>query len=211
MPAIIEETKPAKPGDAAKRRKAYAARFASLKSARQSYWDAEWRDICDNILPRRGRFFTSESNKGTQGADRKRSILNSKPTVAARTLRALMTSGMASPARRWFLGSVTDQKLKDNQAVKDWAFAVETLIRDTLKKSNIYQCLDNVLGDLGSFGTSVLYVEDDLETVIRGYVFPIGSYVLANSARLKPDTIMRELTLTTRQLVYLFGIENCSN
>ena len=210
MPAMLEETKKLKSGDAPKRRKAYASRYDALRGERQSHWDAEWRDICDNILPRRGRFFTSEANKATAGADRKRAILNSKPTVAARTLRALMTSGMASPARRWFLGAVDDPSLKENQAVKDWAFEVESLIRDTLKKSNIYQCLDNVLGDLGSFGTSVLYVEDDLETVVRGYVFPIGSYVLANSARLRPDTVMREVTLTTRQLVDLFGIENVS-
>lgn len=209
MPAPMLETTKATP-DAGKRRKAYAQRFAALKGARQSFWDPEWMDICDNILPRRGRFFTTEANRGQYAADRKRAIVNSKPTVAARTLRALMTSGMASPARRWFLGSVNDPKLKELQAVKDWAFEVEQLIRDTLKKSNIYQCLDNVLGDLGSFGTSVLYIEDDLETVIRGYVFPIGSYVLANSPRLRPDTIMREMTMTVRQLVEQFGDENVS-
>ena len=192
-------------------RKEYVARHAALKSERESHWDAEWQDIADNILPRRGRFFTSEANKGSYAADRKRRIINSKPTVAARTLRALMTSGMASPARRWFIGAVDDPSLKEVQAVKDWAFAVEELIRDTLKKSNIYQCLDNVFGDMGSFGTSVLYIEDDLETVVRGYVFPIGSYVLANSFRMRPDTIFREVTMTTRQLVDQFGEENCSH
>lgn len=192
------------------KKKEYQARHEALRTERMSNWDAEWKDIADNILPRRGRFFASEANNGTRGAERKRRIINSKPTVAARTLRALMTSGMASPARRWFLGAVSDESLKEVQAVKDWAFETEVVIRDTLKKSNIYQCLDNVLGDLGSFGTTALYVEDDLESTIRGYVFPIGSYVLANNARLRPDTIFREVMMTVRQLVRQFGEEKCS-
>ena len=197
--------------DARRKRKAELhARFMALRGERQSNWDPEYSDIADCILPRRGRFFTTEANKGSFGRERKRLIINSKPTIAARTLRALMTSGMASPARRWFLGRVADASFKEVAAVMEWSYQVELLIRDTIKKSNLYQCLDNNMGDLGTFGTSVLYVEDDLESEVRGYVFPIGSYVLANSPRLKPDTVMRELMMTARQLVDQFGEDNCS-
>lgn len=193
-----------------KKKQEYIKRGNALKGQRRSAWDPLWMDIGDNILPRRGRFFLSESNRSEFGVDRKRRIINSKPTVAARTLRALMVSGMCSPARRWFRGTVNDAKLKELQSVKDWCFAVETAIRDQLKKSNLYQCLDNVLGDLSGFGTSVLYIEDDIEAGIRGYVFEIGSYSLSNSPRLTPDTCFRELSLTVRQLVKQFGLENCS-
>jgi hypothetical protein len=187
------------------------ARFQALKSERQSGWDQQYRDIADNILPRRGRFFTSETNSATYSADRKRLILNSKPTVAARTLRAIMVNGMVSAARRWFLGAVDSLALKEVQSVKDWAYEVELAIRDQLKKSNAYQCLDNVMGDLGSFGTSVLYVEDDLTDGIRCYVFPVGSYVLASNGKGDVDTCIRETSWTVRQLVDEFGEENCSS
>lgn len=192
------------------RKKQYAKRKEALTSHRQSNWDPEWKDIAENILPRRSRFFTSETNKGTKGRERKRGIINSKPTIAARTLRALMVSGMASPARRWFVGSVADPALKEVQSVKDWAFRVEGEIRDTLKKSNFYQAVDNVLGDLGSFGTSVLIVEEDLESTIRCYVLPIGSYVLAADAHHRIDTLFRDTVFTVRQLVRDFGEKKCS-
>ncbi len=188
----------------------YLKRGATLRNERRASWDPLWMELSDNILPRRGRFFMNEQNRADLGADKKRRLINSKPTIAARTLRALMMSGMSSPARRWFLGTVSDAALKEVASVKAWCVAVETWIRDTLKKSNIYQCLDNVYGDLGTFGTSALYVEDDLEAGIRGYVFPIGSYSLANNARLEVDTCFREVAMTVRQLVEQFGIENCS-
>lgn len=201
----MEETTAAtSPAEATERKKEYLKRYEALLSERRSSWDPQWRDIGDNILPRRGRFFLSETNKGEFGAERKRGILNSKPTVAARTLRALMVSGMCSPSRRWFLGGIADMKLRELQVVKDWAFEVEQAVRDQLKKSNIYQSLDNVMGDVGSFGTTVLYVEDDLELGVRGYVFPIGSYVLANNAKLQADTCFREVRMTVRQLVQQF-------
>lgn len=188
----------------------YQRRRESLVNHRKAYWDQDFKDIAEFILPRRGRFFSDEANKGTRAKERQRARIKSKATVAARTLRALMTSGMASSARRWFLGDIVDRELREVQAVKDWVFAVEQQIRDTLKKSNLYQCLDNVLGDLGSFGTSVLFMEEDIEAVVRGYVFPIGSYALAGDAKGRVVTVFRDVVFTVKQLVDEFGIENVS-
>ena len=186
-------------------------RRESLVSHRKSYWDQDWKDIAEYILPRRGRFFSEETNKGNRAKDRQRGRINSKATVAARTLRALMTAGMVSSARRWFLGDVDDPELREVQAVKDWVFAVETKMRDTLKKSNLYQCFDNVLGDLGSFATTVLFMEEDLEATVRGYVFPIGSYALAGDAKGRVVCVYRDVVFTVKQLVDEFGEENVSD
>lgn len=192
------------------RKQQYLKRRESLVNHRKAHWDQDWKDIADCILPRRGRFFREEANKGGKAKDRQRERINSKATVAARTLRALMTSGMASPARRWFLGSINDPALKEVQAVKDWVFEVESKIRDTLKKSNLYQCLDNLIGDEGSFGTSVMFVEEDAESVVRGRVYPVGSYALAADARGRVTTVFHDVVFTVKQLVDEFGIDACS-
>lgn len=185
-------------------------RRESIVNHRKSYWDQDWKDIAEYILPRRGRFFSEEANKGNKAKDRTRARINSKATVAARTLRALMTSGMVSPARRWFLGAIDDPQFAEVQAVKDWVFAVEGKMRATLKKSNLYQCFDNVLGDIGSFATSVLFMEEDNEAVVRGYVFPIGSYALAVDAKGRVVTVYRDIVFTVKQLGEEFGEENVS-
>lgn len=181
-------------------------RAAQLKSER-STWDAAWRERSEYILPRRSRFFVSDTNKGTR---KDGSIINSRPAVAARTLRALMVSGMSSPARRWFLGTLQDTTLRELESAKAWCFEVESKIREVLKKSNIYQCLGNVYGDEATFGTAALHVEEDPESVIRGYVLPIGSYSLDNSSRLTIDTCFHEERLTVKKMAEQFGLENCS-
>ncbi len=193
------------------RKQQYLRRRESLVSHRQAHFDADWRDIAEYILPRRGRFFSDEANKGTRARERQRARVNSKPAIAHRTLRALMTSGMASPARRWFLGGVGDEELKEVQEAKDWAFNVETKIRDVLKKSNLYQCLNNVVGDLCGFGTSVLLVEEDDKSVVRGHVFPIGSYALVGDAKGRVSGLYRDVVFTVKQLVDEFGLENVSD
>lgn len=196
----------AKPGKDKSAKKELMRRLTELKTIRSTY-DADWKERSEFILPRRARFFLSETNKGGR---KDSEIMNGRPAIAARTLRALMVSGMSSPARRWFLGTVADRDLRELDAVKDWCFAVENTIRETLKKSNIYQCLGNVYGDEATFGTAALFVEEDLEQVIRGYVLPIGSYCLDNSARLTIDTCFHEERMTVKRVVERFGLENCS-
>lgn len=182
-------------------------RSNDLKSVRMSTWDASLKERAEFILPRRARFFTTETNKG---ARKDQSIINSKPAVVSRTLRALLLSGVSSPSRRWFVGTISNPELRELASVVDWSFLVEDCIRETLKKSNIYQCLAAVFGDVPTFGTAALHVEEDLEDDIRGYVLPIGSYTLDNSDRLDVDTCFHEERLTVKKLAEKFGLENCS-
>ena len=84
-------------------------------------------------------------------------------------------------------------------------------MRLVFARSNLYNCLPRVYGDIAIPGVSALHVEEDPEDLIRGYVFPIGSYALANSDRMQVDTVYRETTLTISQLIEKFGRENCSD
>lgn len=53
-------------------------------------------------------------------------------------------------------------------------------------------------------------LEDDSD-VIRTMMFPIGSYYMANSARGSVDTCFRKFSMTVRQLVMEFGLNNVSD
>jgi hypothetical protein len=58
----------------------------------------------------------------------------------------------------------------------------------------IYQCLTANYMDLLAPGTTLTILDEDDETILRGYHAPIGSYRLACSERGKPDTVFRDLT-----------------
>ena len=192
--------------DTSERRRRYLLRWAALKSERSS-WETHWRDLAEQIRPWSYRLLTTKKNDGKK---KQSNIINGTPTWAARTLASGMMAGITSPTRPWFRLEVSDPALADSTAVRAWLDEVERIIRETFSKSNLYQGLQLVYEDLGTPGTAVLYVEEDEDDVLRAYVFPTGSYCLANSPRLAVDTVYRVASMTVLQVVERFGRENCS-
>ena len=169
----------------------------------RSTFTSHWRDLSDYILPRRGRFWITDANKGDR---RNQKILDTTATMAARTLRSGMMSGVTSPARPWFRITLPDQDLAEKGAVKQWLDTVRTRISTSFLRSNLYNVLPILYGDLGTFGTGAMFVEEDFTgEVMRFYPFPIGSYMIAQDEKLKVNTFYREFRMTVRQVVNKFG------
>jgi hypothetical protein len=173
------------------------ARHNGLKSERAS-WDEHWRDIGDHVKPR---------NQGGKKNDR---IINNTATRGARVMPSGIMAGLTSPGQPWFRLTTPDPRLAEVGAVKQWLYMVEERIRVVLARSNIYNALHTVYEDLVWAGTACLHIEADEEDIVRAYVFPIGQYCLANSARQSVDTVFREYSMTVAQLVEQFGEEKCS-
>lgn len=173
----------------------------SLDTERASYI-SHWRDIADVILPRRPQFTVSDTNKGDR---RNQKIIDETGTYAARTLQAGIMGGMTSPARPWKRLSTSDPDLSEFGPVKDWLHIVDQRMNTVFLRSNLYNALPTVYGDIGVFGTAAMAVEEDFDNVIRCYPFALGSYWLATNDKLQVDVFMREFRLTVRQLVQRFG------
>lgn len=169
--------------------------------AERSTFISHWRDLGDNILPRRPRFVVSDVNKGER---RNRSIIDSTATLACRTLKSGMMGGVTSPARPWFKLTTPDPATAEIGAVKEWLEKVEDNMAGIFLRSNLYQALPAVYGDLGVFGTSAVMIEEDFEDVLRFHVFPIGSFMIATDAQGKVNVFIRDFRMTVRQLVEKF-------
>lgn len=176
---------------------------AQLTTERSSFM-SHWKEIADVVFPRRARFNVNEANRG----DRKnRNIVDGTATMSARTLRSGMMGGVTSPARPWFRLSVPDKKLAEVTAVKTWLYEVGGRMSNVFLKSNLYQTLPVLYGDMGTFGTSALLIEEDLDNVIRFYAFPIGSYKIAANERGKVDVFVRDFKMTVRQIISKWGVK----
>lgn len=180
--------------------------FAQLENERQSF-EPHWRELSDFINPRGSRFLTSEANRNDRRNTR---IIDSTGTMAARTLASGMMSGITSPARPWFRLATPDPDMMDYGPVKLWLETVQNRMNDMFNKSNLYQSLPQLYGSLGTYSTGAMAVLDDDEDIIRTMPFPIGSYYLANSPRGSVDTCFRKFSMTVRQLVQEFGLDNVS-
>lgn len=175
---------------------------AQLESERSTFL-ATWREVGENIYPRRQRYVTTDANLGNR---RNQTIINSAATLAARTLRSGMMGGVTSPARPWFRLATPDPSLSDYGPVKEWLYIVGERMAATFLRSNIYNILPITYGDIGVFGTAAMSVEEDFQGGIRSMSFPIGSYKIANDSRLKVSVFQRDFRMTVRQLVEKYGV-----
>jgi len=175
--------------------------LGQLSIDRATFW-AHWRDLNDHILPRRGRFWVTDVNRGDK---RSQHIIDGTPTLAARTLSSGMMSGITSPARPWFNLTVPDPELAEISAVKTWLYTVTERMRIVFERSNLYNQLPLVYDDLGVFGTAAMAVLEDPVNVIRTQAFPIGSYYLATRGDGTIGVFARDFRMTVRAIVDRFA------
>lgn len=172
-----------------------------LKEQRSS-WIDYWMDLSSYIAPTRSRFFTTDVNKGVV---RTRNIIDTTPTLAMRGMQSGMLSGMTPPSREWFRLTFEDLDLAETPSVKDWLWEVSRRMHSILQRSNFYQTIPIIYGDVGTFGTAGTLMEEDPDTVVRFYPQPLGSFSISNNARLQVDTMVREFEMTVREIVEKFA------
>ena len=181
-------------------------RWGQLKSERAS-WYAHWQELTSYILPRNGRYFVQDRNRGYR---RHNNIYDNTGTRALRTLGAGMMSGATSPARQWFRLATPDPELNSFTPVKLWLDDVTKRMQRVFQKSNTYRSLHQMYEELGTFGTSASIMLPDFQDVIHHYPLTCGEYCISTDAKGRVCTLYREFDMTVSQMVKEFGLENCS-
>lgn len=184
----------------------YLARWGYLKTERAS-WFTHWQEISTRLLPRAGRFFVQDRNKGNK---RHNQIYDSTATQALSVLAAGMMSGMTSPARPWFRLTTGDDDLDAYPPVKVWLDQVSRLMLKIFQSSNTYRALHTMYEELGAFGTGVSIMSDDFRSVIHHHPLTAGEYALTTDWRGDVTTLYREFQKTVAQIVKEFGYKACS-
>lgn len=188
------------------KRKLLLSRWGQLRNERES-WMTHWKEISDHLLPRSGRFFVEDRNRGDK---RHNNIYDSTGTRALRVLAAGMMAGMTSPARPWFRLTTSDPQLDESAAVKAWLADVTRLMQMVFAKSNTYRALHSMYEELGAFGTASTIVLADYTSVIHHYPLTTGEFAMAADPRGQINTLYREYQMTVAQTVREFGRNNCS-
>lgn len=183
------------------KRREYEILRSQLMKERSTFL-SHWKDLARLANPRRARFAVSDVNRGDR---RNREIIHNAAVMALRTLRSGMVAGVTSPARPWFRLSTSKPELNDVAAVKLWLDQVTQEMISIFLKSNLYNTLPIVYGDMGQFATAAMMVEEDFDDVIRTHSFPIGTYAISTNSKGQVDTFLREFRMTVRQVVQKFG------
>lgn len=177
-------------------------RLAQLRNERDKSWLPLWQEQSDYLAPDKGRWNNTDVNEGKR---RDQKIINGSGRSAAKILASGMFSGMTSPSRPWFKLATPDVGMMEFGPVKTWLHQAEQAMQDVFARSNLYNVLPTLYGELGVFGTGAIVVMPDPQEFMRCYSFPAGSYMAATSARQQVDTLYREFKMTARQMAQQFG------
>lgn len=185
----------------------FTKRIGAMRSERASFI-SHYQDLSQFVQPRRGRFTTTDRNKG---GSRHSAIINSRATQAHRIARAGMFAGTMNPARPWFkFGVLDDPDLEKFQPVKEWLHDTELLMREVFNRSNLYNMAPVLLGELLLFATGFMTHVFDFKDVARFYTHTAGSYMIGQNDRFEVTTSAREFEMTVNQMVSAFGYNKVS-
>lgn len=180
-------------------------RHEALKRDRLT-WEADWKRLARHFLPRKCRLERT-GGRADEGGIRG-GTLDSTGYYAMRDLAAGLHGGMTSPARPWFKLALTDPALAGNGAVKRWTDAVEERMRHILHRSNFYNAVHHVYGELGTFGTAFIFCLEDERTGVRFTPLTAGEYCLDTDEHGRVDTVFRSIDMTVRQIIRRFPEAN---
>ena len=177
----------------------YRRRLAALEEERKRGWEAHWRDLAANFMPRRARFL--DAGEDTNRGDRRNHLWDDAGILARRTLSAGLMAGLTSPARPWFSLTLQDEDMARLGNVKLWLHFVYERMVNVFAQSNFYDQVHLLYDELDTFGTGVLILEEDNENTIRCRTLTVGEYCLDTNSSGRVDTMYRRVRMTARQIL----------
>ena len=182
-------------------------RFDALESNRKTL-DTVLQQIEEFVVPFRGEFFSPMTTE--QEVDWQRVYLyDNTAGVSVNLLASQMMGNVTSPVTKWFGLKFRDTDLNEEQEAKEWLEKAEEKCWETIQESNFDTAAPEMYLDIGSFGTSVMTMEDVDDLIWKGVTFnalPVmDSYFEAGPDDL-PYRVYRLLRYTKLELKDTFDL-----
>ena len=181
------------------------SRNDSLKSKR-SAWDTLWQSLADYVMPRKSQITTkkTEAVEGYTDELYDTTVIRANMTLAAGQLNYLTPSN-----DNWFSFDAPEElKKRGGDIAEKWFGECTEIARRELARSNFYLEIHEMYLDRGGFGTSHLHCEEGKKSLLNFTNAEVGTYSVDENDEGIVDTVFREFTLTARQAVQKFGLEN---
>lgn len=173
----------------------------SLKAARRED-ENDWYSIAD--YSGYGRVPALSVNSNGKERSKPRTLIDSHPILAFRTVQSGMYSGLSSPNRPWIEFKFTDPELNDYQAAREWLDDFQGVVYAMFDASNFYQIARQNYGSMSRFGPAAGIMTEHPTEIAPCLGLGIGSYWLGFNEAFSVDTLMRNCPMTVDQIVKKF-------
>lgn len=170
-------------------------------SAARGTWESHWQEITDYFIPRKATI----TRKGVPGEKRMTEIYDSTGFRALDILGAGLSNYLTSAVDKWFAFKTETDALMEIHEVKIWLQEVERITYSAFNGSNFGVEMHESYLDDASIGTSILYIDEDPEDIIRFRNRHISECCIAENSKGRVDTIFRSFPMTARQAMQDWG------
>lgn len=176
--------------------------------AKQRFYQAQgtWMDLGRWAAPHRTKFMEG-AGAGQEGRRNNAHIVDATHILALRSFVAGFLEGNTSASRPWVRFATSNEEINDRPDVHLWLQRFSNRCMDVLGSSNFYDSAAQFYYDYGVFNTGAHYIQDMKDRRFYHTLIP-GSYFVINNGLNEAVTMVREMSLTVKAIVELYGIKD---
>ena len=182
------------------RASALMKRYQTLQTNR-SHWESHWQELGDYVCPRKADI----TKKRTGGDKRTELIFDGTAIHAAELMSATLHGMLTNAATPWFDLRYENDELNGDDEAKEWLEGATDVMYQHLARSNFQEQIHELYSDLVTFGTGVIFIENDENDGFRFSTRHIAECYVSENEQGRVDTVFRKYKTTARAAVRQFG------
>jgi hypothetical protein len=171
-------------------------------------WKNSWQLISDYIFTRRGDFIEHEE----QGTFLNREVFDTTGPMANRDAASAFV-GHVFPSTYDSFNLVLVDNLKDDRSAKIWLEKCEEILIDAMndERCKLSLAIDETMQDLMAFCTAGVFVTRGEDSLLEFRPWSVKEMGIIEDYKEEVNIVHRRFTLTVRNVVDKWGIENMSD
>lgn len=174
----------------------------NLSKQRFTRAQGTWMDLGRWAAPHRIKFM--EGSGMLEGMRNNAHIVDATHILALRSNVAGFLEGNTSASRPWFRFATSNEDVNDRPDVHLWLQRFSNRCTEILGMSNFYNSAGQFYYDYSVFNTGAHYIQDLKDRRFYHTLIP-GSYFVLNNGFNEAVTMVREMSLTVKAIVELYG------
>lgn len=175
-------------------------RLEALKADRHTY-DQHCQELADYCLPAKNVI----TREPVPGEKRLLHIYDSIGIHSVKLLSGALHGMLTNPSAYWFQYTTGIPELDRNDNVRRYLQKITHITHEVMNNSNFQTEIHELYMDELTFGTGIMSVEEDEESVVRFSARHIKDCWLDENSKGKVDTVFREYRWKPRQIMEEFG------
>tara|TARA_R110000765_G_scaffold76543_1_gene150014 strand:- start:245 stop:1843 length:1599 start_codon:yes stop_codon:yes gene_type:complete len=174
-------------------------RYKTLKAQRVT-WEDHWQEIADYFLPRKANI----TEKHTKGDKRHDQIFDGTATHALELLSASLNGMLTNTISPWFVLKFRNEMMTEDDEANEWLESCAKIMQQVFSRSNFQQEIFELYHELLAFGTSAMFITDDVQDDLRFKTLHISEVFITENEKGMVDSLTRKFHLKNKNIASMY-------